>query len=61
MKANKVRVMKAVSGNDAGYDDPEDGDNKGAVTSSKAGTGMARAMIVKASSGKFKPHGHGWR
>ena len=53
--------MQAVSGKDAGYDDPEDDDNKGAVTSSKAGTGIAKAIIVKASPGKFKPRGHGRR
>ena len=60
MKAYKARVMQAVSGKDAGYDDPEDDDNKGAVTSSKAGTGIAKAIIVKASPGKFKRCSHGW-
>ena len=53
VKANKARVTKAVSVKDAGYDDPEDGNNKEAITSSKAGDGIARAAIVKASLGKF--------
>ena len=37
VKANKARATKAVSGNDAGYDDLEDGNNKEAITSSEAG------------------------
>ena len=54
MKANKARATKAVSSKDAGYDDPEDGNNKGAVASSKADNGVVRAIIVKASPGKFE-------
>ena len=46
--------MKVVSGKDARYDDPEDGSNKGAIASSKAGNGVARAIIMKASPGKFE-------
>ena len=37
VKANKARATKAVSGNDAGYNDLEDGNNKEAITSSEAG------------------------
>ena len=54
MKANKARAKKAVSGKDAGYNGPEDGDNKRAVASSKAGNGNVRAISVKARPGKFK-------
>ena len=54
MKANKARATKAVSSKDAGYDELEDANNKGAVTSSKAGNGIARAIIAKTSPGKFK-------
>ena len=51
-KANKPRATKATSVTDDGYDDPEDGDNKEAITSSKAGDGVAKAAMVKASTGK---------
>ena len=61
MKANKARATKAVSCKDARYKDLEDGNNKGAVASSKAGTGITRVVIVKASPEKFEHHGHGWR
>ena len=53
MKANKERATKAVSTKDAGYDDPKDGNNKEAITGSKAGDDFARAAIVKASPGKL--------
>ena len=49
-----MRATKTVSDKDTGYDDPEDDDNKGAVASSKAGNGAVRAIIVKASPGKFE-------
>ncbi len=45
-----------MSGKDARYNDPEDGNNKEAITSSKAGDDVGRATIVKASPGKFGPH-----
>jgi hypothetical protein len=61
VKANKARVTNAVSGNDDAYDDPEDGNNKEAVASSKTGTGIARAIIVKTSLGKFERQGQGWQ
>ena len=53
MKANKAGATKAVSVKDAGYNDPEDGNNKEANTSSKASDGVARTAIVKASLDKF--------
>ena len=52
-KANKARATKALSVKDARYDGLEDGNNKEAITSSKAGDGIARAAIVNASLGKF--------
>ena len=52
-KANKARATKALSIKDARYDGLEDGNNKEAITSSKAGDGIARAAIVNASLGKF--------
>ena len=42
-----------MSTKDAGYDDPKDGNNKEAITGSKAGDDFARAAIVKASPGKL--------
>ena len=53
MKAKQARVTKTVSGKDAGYNEPEDGNIKEAITSSKAGDGVARVAIVKVSLGKF--------
>ena len=46
--------MKTVPGKDTGYDDPEDGNIKETVASSKAVNGVTRAIIVKASPGKFE-------
>jgi hypothetical protein len=56
VKANKARTTKAVSSKDARYDDPEDGNNKGTVANSKAGNGVKRETIMKASPGKFGCH-----
>ena len=49
MKDNKVRATKAVSSKDAGHDDPEDGNSKGALPSSKD------AMALQEYHHKSKP------
>ncbi len=48
MKANKARAMKTVPGKDTGYDDPEDGNNKETVASSKAvNVGVYIVMVCR--------------